>query len=271
MRPRHALLVASAQLLLLGPAWADPAAGTAGQVQPKAPPKPTGYAPAAAAALGRAWFNTAQDVTPTKRGATYGPNTVPHNFVVDAGNSFQAGVLFDKTDKQLKQKLLLKAVHLQSKDLEPWQKIDRLQKLIRAEVEHAGNDFDTDPSNKYSLFTKKKARTGDGVAKLGDFLRLGLVTCREMAMLTQAALEAAGIKSRLVRGSVYRNGKIVGGHTWNEIRLDGKWQIVDTTNPQFNRTEVKVATSTGTSNGWVWKTMKREFYMEPFTPKQATR
>jgi transglutaminase-like putative cysteine protease len=119
-------------------------------------------------------------------------------------------------------------------------------------VRHAGNDVspDTNP-NRYTLFNQR-ARKEDRTVSLGEHLKLGRVVCREMALLTEVALEDAGIRSKVVKGDV-RDGKgWSSGHAWNEVLVDGTWYVVDTTSPQLNWTKHNDRVSRGTPNGWLW-------------------
>lgn len=205
------------------------------------------------------------------RGTTYGPNTVPHNFIVSGGQG-QPPVLFDKTDPSLTRCVIDTAASLKrDRELGPWQKIGRIQACIRGQVTHAGNDtVVTSNPNPYTRFNADKSRTSS-YARLGDYLRLGKVACREMAFLTEVGLEAAGFDSRLVAGQVYKNGAFYAGHTWNEVKLDGAWRVVDTTNPQYNGYDREVVHTRGTPNGWVWKTLDDKFCIFPASSWQTRR
>ena len=197
------------------------------------------------------------------RNATRGPNTVPDKFVVQGGGS-QPNTVFNKSDRKMKRYIRRKAAKLRmSPSMKPWDKVDRIQKIIRDKVKHAGNELDYKKNpNWYNGYNKRNKSAGK-LAMLGDYLKKGKVVCREMAFLTQVALEDAGFESRLARGDLMKKGKRVGGHAWNEIKLDGSWYMVDTTNPQFNKTTPKVAGTTGTRNGWIWKRDSSRYVIEP--------
>ena len=197
------------------------------------------------------------------RYSTRGPNTVPDKFVVRGGGS-QPNTVFNKSDRKVKRYIRRKAAKLRMQpDMKPWDKVDRIQKIIRDKVKHAGNELDYKKNpNWYNGYNKRQKSAGQ-LAKLGDYLKKGKVVCREMAFLTQVALEDAGFESRLARGDLMKKGKRVGGHAWNEIKVDGSWYIVDTTNPQFNKTTPKVAGTTGTRNGWIWKRDQSRYVIEP--------
>jgi hypothetical protein len=211
------------------------------------------------AAHERTGFRNLQRPSPPRRGITYGPNSVPHLYMVRGAGAIQPTTVFNKADSTLKRQVRRKAAKLRmDNDMAPWQKIERIQKSIRGKVSHAGNElsFKKNP-NPYTRYNRQRSRESR-LADLGDYLRLGKVVCREMAFLTQVALEDAGFKARLVRGDIKKNGKRIGGHAWNEVKIDGKWRMVDTTNPQFNKTDPQKAKTTGTSNGWIWdRTMNR--------------
>ncbi len=197
-----------------------------------------------------------------------GPTNVPHNYVIRGGGS-QPSVLVDKSERRLKRNIRRKAAKLRMKpNMKPWEKIDYLQKVIRQKVKHAGNELDVKKNpNKYNRFNKKMSSSGK-LAQLGDYLKMHKVVCREMAHITQVALEDAGFKSRLVYGTIKKKGKIIGGHAWNEVYVDKKWQIVDTTNLKFNKTDPKVAANKGTKNGWIWQ---RDTYGPRVVPKEQYR
>ena len=202
------------------------------------------------------------------RTAKHGPTHVPHNYVIHGGGG-QPAVLIDKSERRLKRNIRRKAAKLQmKKNMKPWDKIDYLQKVIRQKVKHAGNELDVKKNpNKYNKFNAKKSRGGQ-LAQLGDYLKMHKVVCREMAHITQVALQDAGFKSRLVYGTIKKKGKVIGGHAWNEAYIEGKWQIVDTTNLKFNKTDPKVAANKGTKNGWIWQ---RDTYGPRVTPKEQYR
>lgn len=189
-------------------------------------------------------------ITSTPIKLTMGPAKVPHGAIV-FGEFRQPSVQFDKAQPALKRQILAKAAKLRLRpELGAWQKVERIQKVINQKVTHGGNELSVEKNpNRYTKFNAK--RQGK-LVKLGDYLKVKVVACREKAFFTQAALEAAGFETRLVSGTVKdQRGRPIGGHAWNEIKLDGKWYMVDTTNPQFNRTDPARARTEGTS-GWVW-------------------
>jgi hypothetical protein len=181
-----------------------------------------------------------------------GPHRVPNNFIV-AGEGPQPAVLFDKTNVGLKQSIRTKAARLRlNNELAVWEKIERIQQLIRQRVKHSGNELSLEKNpNLYNRYNAKLKDSGR-VAQLSQYWSLGKAVCREISFLTQVALEDAGFEARLAGGSIYRGGQKIGEHVWNEVKLQGQWRIVDTTNPQFNNTLLEVATHAGTANGWIW-------------------
>lgn len=204
------------------------------------------------------------------RGATAGPAAVPDGFVVKGGRG-QPDVLFDKGDRMLKRQLRSKAAKLRfDNTLGPWAKVERIQKLLRP-LTHSGNEFDVKKNpSAYNKFNKRKSQARQP-ARLSEYWRLGQVVCREMACLTQVALEDAGFEARLVRGDIFKNGKLYAGHAWNEIKLDGQWKIVDSTNPIFNRLSPEVARTTGSLGGLIWKANRKDFRIEPGKALKARR
>ena len=198
---------------------------------------------------------------------TFGPHNVPSNFVVHGGGS-QPNVLFNKRDRHLKRQIRRKAAKLRmANDMKPWAKIERVQEIVRAKVKHAGNVLDVKKNpNRYNRYNAKKKSSGE-LARLSDYLKMNSVVCREMAFLTQVALEDAGFQARLVRGDIIKGGKKIGGHAWNEVKLKGKWYIVDTTNTGFNKTDPFVARDQGTRNGWHWRRSENRYEIGPKNPK----
>lgn len=215
-----------------------------------------------AAAERNGFKNMARPKAPRKRD-TYGPNTVPHNYVVYGGGS-QPDTQFNKADPKLKRYIRRKAAKLRmNNEMQPWAKVERIQKVIRQKVKHAGNELDVKKNPNWYTRYNKRVKDKGALANLGTYLKKGKVVCREMAFITQVALEDAGFESRLVRGDIMKNGKKIGGHAWNEIKLGDKWHIVDTTNTQFNKTDPMMARDKGTSNGWKWKRDSRWYRIGP--------
>ena len=200
-----------------------------------------------------------------RRNIRTGPTTVPHNYVIRGGGG-QPAVLVDKSERRLKRNIRRKAAKLRMKpNMKPWEKIDYLQKVIRQKVSHAGNELDVKKNpNKYNKFNAKMSKGGK-LAQLGDYLKMRKVVCREMAHITQVALEDAGFTSRMVYGTIKKDGKVLGGHAWNEVLVDKKWQVVDTTNLKFNKTDPKINAHKGTANGWIWQ---RDTYGPRVVPKE---
>jgi hypothetical protein len=68
-----------------------------------------------------------------------------------------------------------------------------------------------------------------------------LAVCRHHAMYGQVLLQACGITSRLLKCNVdFHNGRGSGGHVANLVRIQGKWHLVDYTNPDYNNGVGKV-------------------------------
>ncbi|MFT3985964.1 MAG: transglutaminase-like domain-containing protein [Lachnospiraceae bacterium] len=61
---------------------------------------------------------------------------------------------------------------------------------------------------------------------LNDVARFGKAICYDYASLFAAVLRSNQIPTKLVMG--YRND-MEAYHAWNEVLLDGKWVIIDTT------------------------------------------
>lgn len=191
-------------------------------------------------------FQGLSDLGSAGAGALDRGNRVPHNFVVRTQGN-QAPVVFDLSDQRIKRPLLRKAIKIgQQSSLGPWEKIEKLQQIVGGQIKHAGNELTVEKNpNTYNRFNKR-LKDSQKVARLGDYVKMHQGVCREMALLTQVALEAAGFESRLVAGDIKSGDTLVGQHVWNEVRLDGRWQIVDTTNRVFNRADAVTARTTGT-------------------------
>jgi len=189
---------------------------------------------------------------------------VPHNYVI-ASESIQPSILFDRSDPVLKRELLRKVGRLRmNSQLQPWEMITRLQTLIRDKVPHAGNEVSVHKNpNAYTLFNAKRMNA-DGVARLGEYLRVGKAVCREQAFLTHVALLTAGFEARLVTGLLDSDHGPIGAHVWNEAKVDGRWQIVDTTNRDFNGSDPGQAASGGI-HGYYFRPSKQQYRIVPQT------
>ena len=72
---------------------------------------------------------------------------------------------------------------------------------------------------------------GAPVASLDEVLKRGYGECTDFADLFGAIAQAAGIPSKTVIGLAYHDTEPYGFafHAWNEIQVDGQWQVVDPT------------------------------------------
>lgn len=159
----------------------------------------------------------------------------------------QPGLLLDKGERLLKRKIRRKAARIGRSGAEPWQKIALIQRLIRMQVQHAGNVPSED--NPYYRFNTRALRLGAPV-QLREYLKLRKVLCLELAYLTQVALEDAGFRAGFAQGVIFKNNDRIGAHAWNTVLLDGRRSIVDTTNPSFNGEDAVALGATGTPDGW---------------------
>lgn len=58
-----------------------------------------------------------------------------------------------------------------------------------------------------------------------------LAVCRHHALMTQVLLQTMGITSRLMKSELLANGRNLGPHANNAVRIEGQWYIIDSTNP----------------------------------------
>jgi transglutaminase-like putative cysteine protease len=57
--------------------------------------------------------------------------------------------------------------------------------------------------------------------------------CRHQALTFQVLAQALGLKSEVIKGYMQFEGKAPESHAANIIRIDGKWSILDVTNPDY--------------------------------------
>ncbi|OGO83058.1 MAG: hypothetical protein A2Y18_07050 [Clostridiales bacterium GWD2_32_19] len=77
-------------------------------------------------------------------------------------------------------------------------------------------------------YDRNKIKTIDSsyVPDIDETLEDGTGICYDYSSLYAAMLRSVDVKAKLVKG----NSKLIDGyHAWNEVYLDGKWVIVDTT------------------------------------------
>lgn len=75
---------------------------------------------------------------------------------------------------------------------------------------------------------------GSNSVLLTDIAHEKLAVCRHHALMTQVLLQSFGISSRLVKSELIINGRNLGPHANNIVRMDGNWYILDSTNPERN-------------------------------------
>lgn len=61
-----------------------------------------------------------------------------------------------------------------------------------------------------------------------DTLNRRMAVCQGYANLYAALARAVGLKAKVITGTAF-TGKEWAGHAWNEVLVDGEWQIVDST------------------------------------------
>ncbi len=71
-----------------------------------------------------------------------------------------------------------------------------------------------------------KTATASYIPSLGEILEAGEATCYGYSALYGGMLRSLGIPAKLVVGD---SSGIKGKHAWNEVYLDGEWQLVDVT------------------------------------------
>lgn len=62
-----------------------------------------------------------------------------------------------------------------------------------------------------------------------DALRTHKGMCGAYSELFNACCDACGLKDRIALGDVYENGKDVGFHAWNYVKVNGTWYYLDVT------------------------------------------
>lgn len=67
---------------------------------------------------------------------------------------------------------------------------------------------------------------------LSDVADKRLGVCRHQALYTQVLLQALGISSKLLKSELIVDGKNIGPHVNNLVRINGKWHVLDVTNPE---------------------------------------
>lgn len=116
----------------------------------------------------------------------------------------------------------------------PDEKVRRLLDFVSTYVEDG-------PTETYSLTTLLKTRRGD---------------CTEHALLFNALARASGIPCREVTGWIYcgDESQAFGGHSWNEVVLDGHWVPVDPTwNERTpNASHVHLSSGELRHSDWTW-------------------
>ena len=71
-----------------------------------------------------------------------------------------------------------------------------------------------------------------GTVMLSDIADQKLAVCRHHALVTQVLLQSLGITSRLMKSYASFDGMPPGAHANNAVEIDGKWYLLDTTNPE---------------------------------------
>lgn len=56
--------------------------------------------------------------------------------------------------------------------------------------------------------------------------------CRHHALMSQVLLQAFGITSRLMKSDLEIDGRRLGAHANNIVRIEGQWYLLDSTNPE---------------------------------------
>ena len=97
-----------------------------------------------------------------------------------------------------------------------------------AEYIHKHIKYDTELSNQMN---NNDVTLKDNQSAIATF-NSGEGVCEGISELYTSMCRSVGLPVKLVTGTVYKdNGKVkVGGHAWNEVLINGKWEIFDVTN-----------------------------------------
>lgn len=76
----------------------------------------------------------------------------------------------------------------------------------------------------------------DMSVNLGHFMKKQLAVCRHHALVTQVLLQSLGLTSRLMKSNVSFDGDRAGAHANNLVRINNRWFLLDSTNPEHSRT-----------------------------------
>jgi len=174
--------------------------------------------------------------------------------VLSSGGNQTPPIRVDANGQPLGPQLLQPAAEIGGSGAGVWDKIATIQRLINDRISHSGNDLSakTNPTD-FTRFNEARVdprmRTAQ-VVNLSEYWKMSQGTCRENAMLTQVALQAAGFKVRYVEGTAILGSALNPfkrfNHAWNEVNIGGRWYMVDTTNPHLNGLPVGDARFWGT-------------------------
>ncbi len=110
---------------------------------------------------------------------------------------------------------------------------DRIEALLReSELESDQKDEGARIDRLLNLLQERITyREGADSASLTEVLDRGYGECADFADLLTVLAEKSGMAARTVIGLAYRDRKPYGFafHAWNEVRVDGTWQVVDPT------------------------------------------
>lgn len=73
---------------------------------------------------------------------------------------------------------------------------------------------------------------------LDEIIEEQLAVCRHHALMTQVLLQSLGLTSSLMKSDVRFGNNYSGAHANNIVRIDGKWHLLDSTNPRNDKPEV---------------------------------
>lgn len=72
----------------------------------------------------------------------------------------------------------------------------------------------------------------DGFTRLSEHTRGRTGMCRERSFLLKSMLDEAGLRSRVRYGVLYDHANnYLGGHAWVEAKVDGRWLLLDPSQP----------------------------------------
>lgn len=168
---------------------------------------------------------------------------VPLNGMVDGGGSQQ--FFDDKTQAETYAKAHQLEVQTFENDLlgvshREFIRINReSDTFLRKALERAKKNEGNAPEEQIKLlaqavhelcgpFNTELAGTIYGTGDLGEIIEMGGAVCRHRSLFYHLLACEAGLSSALRKGYIKASNGYMDGHAWNEVLLNGEWQVVDT-------------------------------------------